>query len=82
MYIDDPLTQDRVCESIGKGKLWNLTLADGRICKFTINAGEQIINIVGLTQIDKETYVGPDVTIHNSKSARFYFDGKLIGNGK
>ena len=33
--IDDPITENQVCKTFEKGRLWNLTLADGRICDIT-----------------------------------------------
>lgn len=53
--IDDPITENQVCKAFEKGGLWNLTLADGRICDIVQPDKVKVIDIIGLTQIDKET---------------------------
>ena len=66
---------------MGRGSLWNLTLAGGRICRFGVINSDRVVNIVGLTKIDKETSVGSFVEVKAGQGAVFYASGALLGGG-
>lgn len=66
LSAEDPLERNPTCEAMADGALWNLTLAGGRICTLKPRSLHRVINIIGLTRVDKDTFVGPIVQVSGS----------------